>query len=309
MIENSVGHAPPAIARANGIELCYEAFGNRRDPPILLVMGLASQMILWEEDFCKQLAGEGFWVIRFDNRDIGKSSKFPKSGSPGALSLLLTPFTKKFIAPSYTLGDMAADTVGLMDALNITRAHLVGVSMGGMIAQEVAIRYPARLLSLTSIMSTTGDTKLPRAEPQALAVLLKATPKNHHSYMERYTDTWRVLSGDVMPLDPARTIAQGELGYSRGINPKGVARQLKAIIAAPDRTQALAHVTVPTLVMHGSKDPLVPIAHGRATAHAIPGSNFEVIDGMGHALPRAAWPQLIAAIARHARAATTSPPA
>ncbi len=305
MLENTVGHTPATIARANGIELCYETFGTPGDPPILLVMGLASQMILWEEEFCRQLAGEGFWVIRFDNRDIGKSTKFPRSGSPGALSLMLTPFTKNFIAPSYTLGDMAADTVGLMDALNIARAHIVGVSMGGMIAQEVAIRYPMRLRSLTSIMSTTGNTKLPRAEPQALAVLLKPTPKDHDSYMQRYTDTWRVLAGDVLPLDPARTIAQGELAFSRGINPKGVARQLKAIIAAPDRTTALAQVTVPTLVMHGSKDPLVPIAHGRATAHAIPSSSFEVIEGMGHALPRAAWPQLIAAIARHARAATT----
>ena len=308
MLENLARQTSAAMARANGIELCYEAFGTPSDPPILLIMGLASQMILWEDDFCKQLAGEGFWVIRFDNRDIGKSTKFSKSGSPGTLSLLLTPFTKKFIAPSYTLGDMAADTVGLMDALNIERAHLVGASMGGMIAQEVAIRFPTRLLSLTSIMSTTGDTKLPRAEPQALAVLLKATPKGHDAYMKRYVETWKVLSGDVMPLDPARTIAQGERGYARGINPKGVARQLKAIIAAPDRTPALARVTVPTLVMHGSKDPLVPIAHGRATAHAIPGSNFEVIEGMGHALPRAAWPQMIAAIARHARAAATSAP-
>ncbi len=309
MLEKLVGHTPAAIARANGIELCYEAFGNPSDPPMLLVMGLASQMILWEDDFCKQLAAEGFWVVRFDNRDIGKSTKFPKSGSPGALSLLLTPFTRKFIAPSYTLGDMAADTVGLMDALNIARAHLVGASMGGMIAQEVAIRYPTRLLSLTSIMSTTGDTKLPRSEPQALAVLFKATPKKRDSYLKRYAETWKVLAGDVMPLDPAHTFAQGELGYSRGINPKGVARQLKAVIAAPDRTPELARVTVPTLVMHGSKDPLVPIAHGRATAHAIPGSNFEVIEGMGHALPRAAWPQLIAGIARHARAAATSSPA
>ncbi len=303
MLDASPDHTPATTIRANGIELCYETFGKRTDPALLLVMGLASQMILWDDDFCAQLAGEGFWVVRFDNRDIGKSTKFSKSGSPSSLSLLLTPLTKKFLKPTYTLRDMAEDTVGLMDALGIARAHVVGASMGGMIAQVVALEFPERVLSLTSIMSTPGDPKLPRPTPQAFKALTKPTKLDRASYLKRYTETWAVLAGPRLPLDPAHTLRQGERGFARGINPAGAARQMKAIVAADDRTAALANLRVPTLVLHGNVDPLVPIAHGRATANAIPGARFEIIDGMGHALPRAAWPQLIGAIARHARGA------
>ncbi len=309
MDEASSDHTPAAIVRANGIDLCYETFGSRVDPPLVLVMGLAAQMILWDDEFCVRLARERFWVIRFDNRDIGRSTTFPKSGSPNWLSLALTPFTKKFAKPTYTLRDMANDTLGLMDALGIARAHVVGASMGGMIAQVLALEHPERLLSLTSIMSTPGDPHLPRAEPHALAALMKPTKTDRASYVTRYMETWSVLAGPVLPLDPEHTRAQGERGFARGINPSGAARQMKAIVAADDRTAALGALRVPTLVIHGSADALVPLAHGRATANAIPGSTFEIVDGMGHALPRAAWPQLISAIVRHARATAVATPA
>lgn len=272
-------------------------------------MGLASQMILWDDDFCTSLARAGFWVVRFDNRDIGKSTWFAKSGVPGPLSLLLTPWTKRFAKPAYALDDMADDVVGLMDALGIARAHVVGASMGGMIAQLLALAYPRRVLTLTSLMSTTGDRHLPRSEPQALAALLKPTKLDRASFLARYLETWRILAGPLMPLDPEHTRAQGERCFERGLNPAGAARQMKAVVAAADRTEALGALRVPTLVLHGSADPLLPLAHGRATANAIPNARFDLIVGMGHALPRAAWAQIVDAVAQHAHGASVSTPA
>jgi pimeloyl-ACP methyl ester carboxylesterase len=290
-----------SLVPANGIEICYDTFGDRAGAPLLLVMGLASQMIAWDEAFCEQLAARGYFVIRFDNRDIGLSTKFPQHGTPDLMALLGQALMGKPVAAPYTLRDMAADAVGLLDALGIERAHVVGASMGGAIGQEMAIHFAARVLTLTSIMSSTGSPSLPQATPEAMAVLLAPPPKDRDSYFESYKRTWAVLRGPGFPLDEAKDLERAARAWDRGLNPPGVARQLAAILASGDRTAALASVRVPTLVIHGNADPLVRHQGGVATAKAIPGARLLTIDGMGHALPISMWPQLIDAIAAHAR--------
>ncbi len=290
-----------AFAPANGIQLCYETFGDPANPPIVLIMGLAAQMIVWDDELCALLAARGFWVIRFDNRDIGMSTRFSKARTPGLAELTLAFATRiKFRVP-YTLADMAADTIGLMDALGIRSAHIVGASMGGSIAHEVAILYPERVRSLTSIMSSTGDPKLPGPTLRARARLAKKVPLDREGYVREYVATWHVLAGDHFPFNAERTARQGAASYDRGINPAGVARQLLAIIATGNRKKALRAVRAPTLVIHGTADPLVPDAGGRDTARTIPGARLLLIEGMGHSFPREVWPRIIDAIAAHAQ--------
>lgn len=289
------------LASANGIEICYDTFGDSKSPPLLLIMGLAAQMIAWDEVFCAELAGRGYYVIRFDNRDIGRSTRFPQHGAPDLMALLSQALLRKPVTAPYTLRDMAADSVGLLDALGLARAHVVGASMGGGIAQEMAIHFPDRLLTLTSIMSSTGDPSLPQATPEAMAVLMAPPPKDRESYFEAYKRTWSVLRGPGFPLDEAKDLERAARAWDRGLNPPGVARQLAAILASGDRTQALRDVRVPTLVIHGDADPLVRHQGGVATANAIPGAKLVTIKGMGHALPISMWPQIIDAIAAHAR--------
>jgi pimeloyl-ACP methyl ester carboxylesterase len=290
-----------AFVPANGIQLCYETFGDPANPPMVLIMGLAAQMIVWDDEFCTLLAARGFWVVRFDNRDIGMSTRFPKARTPRFAELMLAQATRiKFRVP-YTLRDMAADTVGLMDALGIRSAHVVGASMGGAIAQEIAILFPSRVRSMTSIMSSTGDPKLPGPKPRALAVLAKKVPLDREGYIREYVHTWSVLAGDHFPFNAERTARQGAASYDRGINPPGVARQLLAIIASGNRRKALRSVKVPTLVIHGTADPLVPDDGGRDTAATIPGARLLLIEGMGHSFPREVWPRIIDAIAAHAQ--------
>jgi len=301
----------PAFANANGIRLCYQTFGDSRNPPMVLIMGLAAQMILWDDDFCTRLAERGFWVVRFDNRDIGLSTRFASARTPHLIEMLLRHATGVRFGVPYTLRDMAADTVGLFDALGIRTAHVVGASMGGAIAQEIAIANPQRLRSLTSIMSSTGDPKLPGPEPRARERLGKKTPLDRDGYLREYVATWSVLSGDHFPFDAERTMRQGLAGFERGINPPGVARQLMALIASGNRKNALSGVRVPTLVIHGTADPLVPVQAGHDTARAIPGAQLLLIEGMGHSFPREVWPRIIDAIAGHASradAARTQPP-
>jgi pimeloyl-ACP methyl ester carboxylesterase len=296
----------PAFAAANGIRLCYETFGDPKNPPLLLIMGLAAQMILWDDEFCAQLADRGFWVIRFDNRDIGLSTRFDGARTPHFAEMLFVHATRlKFRVP-YTLHDMAKDTVGLLDALGIRTAHVVGASMGGAIAQELAIAFPQRLRSMTCIMSSTGDPKLPKPQPRAMARLGKKVPLDRDGYLREYVATWSVLSGDHFPFDAERTMRQGAAGFERGINPPGVARQLMAIVASGNRKKALSHVHVPTLVIHGTADPLVPAEAGRDTARTIPGARLLLIEGMGHSFPREVWPRIIDAIAQHAMKAESA---
>jgi pimeloyl-ACP methyl ester carboxylesterase len=296
----TVARTPAARARANGIELCYDTFGDPGAPPLVLVMGLAAQMIAWDDEFCAQLAERGYRVIRFDNRDIGLSTRFDAAGIPDVGAALAAALQGKPVAAPYRLDDMAQDVVGLLDALGIERTHLVGASMGGAIGQTLAIRHPERLRTLTSIMATTGAPNLPPPTPEAMAVLLKPTPTSLDAYLESYAQTWKVLRAGSFPLDEARDEARARQNHARGLNPAGVARQLVAILASGSRQEALAAVRVPTLVLHGDIDPLVPLACGVDTARSIPGANLVVIEGMGHALPISLWPRIIEAIARHA---------
>ena len=301
---NSPAHQPPQIARANGIDICYEIFGDANAEPMLLIMGLGAQMILWDDDFCQKLAARGFRVIRFDNRDIGQSGKLTGGKRLGAVELLKLRFLKIPVAAPYKLRDMAEDTVGLMDALAIKSAHLVGASMGGMIAQEIAISFPQRVRSLTSIMSTTGDPKVPPPTREATAVLMAPPATSREEFLERFAQTWKVLRAGSFPEDEARDRARAERIFERGINPAGVARQLRAILASGSRKARLGQVKAPTLVIHGTVDPLVRPEGGKDTAASIPGAKLLMIDGMGHALPIPMWPQVIDAIATHAHGAT-----
>ena len=296
-------HQPPKMARTNGIDICYEIFGAADAEPMLLIMGLGAQMIHWDDDFCRDLAGRGFRVIRFDNRDIGKSSKLTGGKRLTPVELLKLRFLKIPVAATYKLSDMAEDVIGLMDVLGIKSAHLVGASMGGMIAQEIAITHPQRVRSLTSIMSTTGNPKMPQPTREAAAMLMAPPVTTRDEYLVRFAQTWKVLRVGSFPLDEAKDRARAERTFERGLNPAGVGRQLRAILASGSRKERLHAVKAPTLVIHGTVDPLVRPASGKDTAASIPGAKLLMIEGMGHALPIPMWPQIIGAIADHAHAA------
>jgi pimeloyl-ACP methyl ester carboxylesterase len=297
---NPSAHQPPQIAHANGIDICYEIFGEANAEPMLLIMGLGAQMIHWDDDFCRQLAARGFRVIRFDNRDIGKSSKLTGGKRLSPVELLKLRFLKIPVAAPYRLIDMAKDTIGLMNALGIQWAHLVGASMGGMIAQEIAISFPESVRSLTSIMSTTGNPKVPPPTREATAMLMAPPPATKEEYFARYAQTWKILRAGSFPEDEALDRYRAERTYERGLNPPGAGRQLRAILASGDRSQRLRAVKAPTLVIHGTVDPLVRPEGGMDTAASIPGAKLLLIEGMGHALPIPMWPQIIDAIAKHA---------
>ncbi|HUP06928.1 MAG TPA: alpha/beta hydrolase [Caldimonas sp.] len=297
----SSDRTPPAFADANGIRLCYDTFGDAAAPPLVLIMGLAAQMIAWDDGFCAGLASRGYRVIRFDNRDIGLSTRLDGAGVPDIGAALMAAMEGKPVSAPYRLEDMALDTVGLLDALGIARAHVVGASMGGAIAQTLAIHHASRLLTLTSIMATSGGPGLPPPTPEAMGVLMKPAPADFESYVQSYAHTWKVLRAGSFPEDEARDRAKAEQNFARGLHPAGVARQLAAILASGSRQAALASVTVPTLVIHGDVDPLVPLACGMDVAQRVPGSRFALMQGMGHALPISFWPRIIDAIAAHAR--------
>ena len=298
-----VAHQPQQIARANGIDICYEIFGEPAAEPMLLIMGLGAQMVLWDDAFCEQLAARGFRVIRFDNRDIGQSGKLTGGKRLGAVELLKLRFLRIPIAAPYKIIDMARDTTCLMDALGIKSAHLVGASMGGMIAQEVAISFPQRVRSLTSIMSTTGNPKVPPPTKEAAAMLMAPPPTTKEEYFARFAQTWKILRVGSFPEDEALDPSRAARVYSRGLNPAGVGRQLRAILASGSRKARLSSVTAPTLVIHGTVDPLVHPMGGKDTAASIPGAKLLMIEGMGHAIPIPMWPQIIGAIADHAKGA------
>ncbi len=293
---------PEQFARANGIELCYDTFGDKNADPMLLIMGLGAQMVMWDDDFCGELAARGFHVIRFDNRDIGRSTKMSGGKPLSVLELLKLRFLRIPVQAPYRLRDMAADTVGLMDALGIAKAHVVGASMGGMIAQEVALTWPERVRTLTSVMSTTSNPRLPPPTREATALLTASPPTTKEEYITRFAQTWRFLRVGSFPDDEARDAGLAELTYARGLSPAGVGRQLRAILASGSRKERLGKLRVPTLVIHGTVDPLVRPEAGRDTAESIPGAKLVMIERMGHAVPRALWPQIVDAIADFAKA-------
>jgi pimeloyl-ACP methyl ester carboxylesterase len=281
-----------------GITLCYERFGSEQDPPMLLIMGLATQMIGWPDEFCAQLAGRGFHVVRFDNRDIGRSTRI--QGPPPTPRQLIT---RKIDPVLYTLTDMAADAAGLLRELGLAPAHVVGASMGGMIAQTLAARQADTVRSLVSIMSTTGNRWKGQPKFSIYRYLLRRAPNEREAFIEYNTRLFEAIGSRGLPFDRDRVRDMVARSYDRGRDPAAPGRQLGAIIASGDRTAELRRIRAPTLVIHGSKDPMVAKSGGIATARAIPGARLMVVDGLGHVLPEAAWPQLVEAIAGHAHAA------
>jgi pimeloyl-ACP methyl ester carboxylesterase len=278
------------------VELCYERFGDPADPAMLLVMGLGTQMLGWDEELCATLAARGFHVVRFDNRDIGRSTKLSHLAPPSLRQLAL----RDRRAASYSLADMADDAIGLLDHLGIERAHVVGASMGGMIAQTIAIRHPGRVRSLVSIMSNTGARLTGRPALRVLPIFLKRAPRSREGYIEHTVKLFEAIGSPSFERDEAHFRTMLGRAYDRGIDPAGSARQLAAILADGDRAPQLRRLDVPALVIHGTADRLINPSGGRATARAIPGARLLLIEGMGHDLPRAAWPRIVEAIADNA---------
>jgi pimeloyl-ACP methyl ester carboxylesterase len=275
-------------------EICYESFGADDAPPLLLVMGFTAQMTTWPAGLISELLDRGFRVVRFDNRDSGLSGK-TSGDPPDAPALLMAALAGQEVHPPYRLADMAADGIGLLDHLGIDRAHVVGASMGGMIAQTMAIEHPDRVRSLTSIMSTTGNPEVGQADPAAMAALLRPPAENRDDAIAQSVDTWRTISGPRFDEDRVREMARES--YDRAFYPIGAAFQMAAIAAGPDRTAALAGVKVPTLVIHGRADPLITLSGGLATAEAVPGADLLVLGEMGHDLPDGYWPAIADAVA------------
>ncbi len=295
-----VAHSEETTVKANNIEIVYDTFGDSSASPLLLIMGLSSQMIFWDEAFCQELATRGYWVIRFDNRDVGLSTKFDEAGVPDLMQLMMKVQQGEAIEAPYTLLDMAADAIGLLDALEIDTAHIVGASMGGMIAQTIAINYPERIRTLTSIMSSTNHPDLPQPEPDALAVLITQPPSDREEYIEYSVKTWALLNGPQFPLDEKLIRERSARAYDRCYNPAGSGRQLAAILASGTRREKLQGVKAPSLIIHGDTDPLVPLDGGKDTAKSIPGAEMLIIEGMGHSIPAEVAPKIIDAITRHA---------
>jgi pimeloyl-ACP methyl ester carboxylesterase len=281
-----------------GITLCYETFGDPDDAPILLIMGLATQMIAWHEDFCEQLAERGFYVVRFDNRDIGRSTHL--DFRPPTVGQMM----RRRVGPGqYSLSDMAADTAGLLRELGISPAHVVGASMGGMIGQALAAEHPDRVRSLTSIMSTTGSRWHGQPALSVYRYLLRPPPRDRDGYIERAAAVFGLVGSTGFDRDEQYIRERAGRAFDRGYDVRAGGRQLGAIIASGDRTKMLGKVTAPTLVIHGSVDKMIRPSGGRATAKAIPGARLTMVEGMGHDLPRGTWPLLLHAISEHARAA------
>jgi pimeloyl-ACP methyl ester carboxylesterase len=292
---------------ANGISLHYESIGRDSDPAIVLIMGLSVQMIMWHEDFCEMLASRGFRVIRFDNRDVGLSTHMTNLAKPNIVLEYMKFMMQMKVNAPYTLDDMAADTAGLIDALNLGRAHLVGASMGGMIAQNLAATLPDRVASLTSIMSTTGRRSLPKASWRATKAILtpKAKRGDTEGAIKRMMYVLRTITSRTYPIDETRLRELCERHIKRANNPEGGMRQLVAIAAADDRTRIVRQIKVPTLVLHGAEDELIRPAAGYETAHAIREgggtARMVEIEGMGHDFPEPLWPRIVDEIAGHVR--------
>ena len=295
-----------ARAHVGGIELEYETLGSRTDPPVLLVMGLGAQLVAWDDGFCQRLADEGLFVIRYDNRDVGLSTHLDDAPHVDIMKVFTDAVSGEEVDVPYRLVDMADDAFGLLDHLGIEAAHVVGVSMGGMIGQTMAIVRPERVLTLTSIMSTTGDRTVGGATPEATALLFTPPPSEREEYVKTRVETSRLLNGSVLPFDEQRARRRAGLSFDRRFDPAGVARQLAAIVASGDRTAALASVDCRTLVVHGDADPLVDHSGGVATAKAVPGSTLHTVAGMGHDLPESTWDEVVGVITTHVRGAGVS---
>ena len=288
-----------ASITANSISIEYETFGNPADRPLLLIMGLGAQLTRWPEAFCQLLAARGQYVVRFDNRDVGLSQKFDAAGVPNMAQIFAQAMAGESVSAAYNLSDMASDAAGLLDALGITAANVCGASMGGMIAQVMALEHGARVKSLTSIMSTTGNPTLPSATPAALAALMSAAGTKLEEVLARAVTVARATGGSAFPVTDAEIRQRAQADFERSFYPVGVARHMAAIAATGNRKPRLQTLVMPTLVLHGKDDPLVPLTGGIDTHEAITGSILKVFEGMGHNLPEPLWPELVLAISDH----------
>jgi pimeloyl-ACP methyl ester carboxylesterase len=292
-------------AQAHGIDIEYDVHGRDSDPPMLLIMGLSAQLTMWREEFVDELVGQGYQVIRFDNRDIGLSTWFDHDGVPDLAGAMATGQLPPAV---YSLDDMADDAAGLLDALGIERAHIVGASMGGMIAQTFAIRHPGRTISLCSIMSTTGNRDVGQSDPAIVQQMFMSVPPSTAEEAESAgLLATRVIGSPGYPADEQRVRAYARAAFIRAFHPDGVARQTLAVIHQPDRTDALQKLDVPTLVIHGEADPLVAPSGGRATAEAVPGADLWMQPGVGHDIPPALYAETAERIAANCRRAELDP--
>jgi pimeloyl-ACP methyl ester carboxylesterase len=293
-----------AKTKANGIEIEYETFGRKGDPALLLIMGLGAQLTLWPESLCEGLAGQGFFVVRYDNRDVGLSTDFDKWGVPDLMGAFARLMKGEKVEAPYLLGDMAADAIGLLDALDIDRAHMVGASMGGMIAQVIAGTYPQRTRSLVSIMSTSGRIGLPMGKPEAVAMLSSLPEGPAREQLIAHGIKLRsVIGSPGYPTDPARMRALVERNIDRRYYPAGAARQYLSIMVSGPRVDLLKTVKVPTLVLHGEDDPLLPVECGRDVASLVPGAKIETFPGWGHDVPEQMVPKLVGSISGFCKSA------
>jgi pimeloyl-ACP methyl ester carboxylesterase len=275
---------------ANGIDLCYETIGS--GDPLLLVHGLGGQFIDWHDDLVRLLSEQGFAVTRYDNRDVGLSTKFESAPPPDVMAILSGD---RSTAP-YRVADMAADAAGVIEELGLAPAHVVGASMGGMIVQQLSIDRPELVRSLCSIMSTTGDPKAGQPTEAAMEVLMAPPPTERAAYLDQQVKVWKVIGSPGFPFDEEEVRRRGAASFDRSFYPEGTARQLAAVMASPDRTEALANVRAPTLVIHGEDDALIDAGGGRATAAAVPGAELLLVPGMGHSLPPEVWDEVVGAI-------------
>jgi pimeloyl-ACP methyl ester carboxylesterase len=292
--------------QTNGIELEYDCFGDPTGEPLLLIMGLGTQMIAWREEFCGLLADHGHFVVRFDNRDVGLSTKFGEHGPANPLAIMQAVAAGEPVETAYSVNDMADDSAGLLDALGLDSAHVCGASMGGMIAQVLATRHPQRVRSLTSIMSSTGAPDLPGPAPEIAALLVQPPASEREAAIAASLNIRRSIAGKGFEIDELAARELAECAYDRCYYPEGTTRQLAAILTAPSRLQALQELAVPTLVIHGSDDALVPLECGRDTAERIPDAELLIIEGMGHDLPEPVWGQITDAVASNAQKAVRS---
>jgi pimeloyl-ACP methyl ester carboxylesterase len=282
---------------ASGVELCYQTFGDAEDEPMLLVMGLATQMTFWDPELCAMLARRGFFVIRFDNRDVGRSSR---GSGRVTRRMLVRAFAGGRAAAPYSLHDLGVDAFGLLDHLGIASAHLVGVSMGGMIVQTMTLDQPDRVRSLTSIMSTTGKRTVGWQHPRLLPSMLRPIKPGREAYADSSVTMWEMIGSPGFDRDDERVREAARVAYDRGLSADGALRQMMAILTQPNRSRGLRGVNVPTLVVHGMADRMVHVSGGRATAAAVPGAELLLIDGMGHDLPPQLYATLVDAITRTA---------
>jgi len=288
-------------AKVGELEICYETFGSPDDPALLLVMGLGTQMIGWPDRFCAALAARGLHVIRYDNRDVGRSTHLRQHRPPTIKQLLLRDKS----AAAYSLADMADDGMGLLDELGIERAHVAGASMGGMIAQTMAARHPDRVLSLASIMSNTGHRWKGMPGLRVYPIFIRRPADNREGAVESTLSTFRLIGSPGFPFEEEELRRVAQLSYERGYNPAGTARQLAAILAAGDRKAELRRIVAPTVVIHGTRDRMVRPSGGRETAKAIAGARLVEIDGMGHDLPPGVWGRIIEAVVSNIERADT----